>query len=199
MALDFSKMKYPVHTANYKDIPELQSIFKDFSYSTDTMTTEQIVLYIVYCYHRQSPFVFGTESLIDRKREVLEHIGIKPTKGGYYPNDVQKVMKNTDEYSSKAACLFLRYEKNIKYYSYVQTLEAFYALNDQLAIGAQSTREGKDVADIAIKLDKVEDRLNKLANELTEQDESLANHIGSLQKDIELGVKLFPEDYARAK
>ena len=197
MTLDFSKMKYPIHNKCYRDIEELNRVFKDFFYSTENMNTEAIVKYIVFCYHRLSPFVLGMESLIDRKREILDYLGIKKNKQGYYPDDVQGIIKNLDEYTSKLACLFLRYEKNTKYYSYVQTLEAFYALNDQLAVGAQSTKEGKDVADIAIKLEKVEDRLNKLANELTEQDIALANHIGGLEKDIEKGLRLFPEDYAR--
>ena len=139
----------------------------------------------------------NTESLIDRKREILDHIGVKQTKHNYYTEDVQKIVKNQDNDVARAACLFLRYENNIKYYSYVQTLEAFYSLNDQLAIGATSAKEGKDVADIAIKLDKVEERLAKLGREFAEADAALCDHIGSLEKDIEKGVKLFPEDYAK--
>lgn len=197
MALDFTKMKYPVDSKNYKDIESLHKVFSDFGYKTEAMTTEQLVKYIVFCYHRTSPFVQNTESLIDRKREILDYIGVKKTKNNYYTDDVQKVIKNQDELVSRAACLFLRYENNIKYYSFVQTLEAFYSLNDQLAIGATSAKEGKDVADIAIKLDKVEDRLEKLKRELAEGDTALCDHIGSLEKDIEKGLKLFPEDFAR--
>lgn len=197
MALDFSKMKYPIDTKPYKDIESLKKVFEQFLYQTDAMNTEQIVKYIVFCYHKFSPFVINTESLIDRKREILDYIGVKKTKHGYYTDDVQKIIKNQDADVSRAACLFLRYENNIKYYSFVQTLEAFYSLNDQLAIGASSAKEGKDVADIAIKLEKVEDRLEKLKRELAEGDTALCDHIGSLEKDIEKGLKLFPEDYAR--
>lgn len=197
MALDFSKMKYPIDSTNYKDIEPLQKIFSEFHYQTEAMTNEQIVKYIVLCYHKTSPFVMNTESLIDRKREILTHVGVKQTKHGYYTDDVQKIIKNQDADVSRAACLLLRYENNIKYYSFVQTLEAFYSLNDQLSVGATSARDGKDIADIAIKLDKVEDRLEKLRRELSEGDAALCDHIGSLEKDIEKGVKLFPEDYAR--
>jgi predicted ATPase len=197
MALDFSKMKYPIDSKNYKDIESLHKIFSEFKYKSEAMSTEQIVKYIVFCYHRYSPFVMNTESLIDRKREILDYIEVKKTKHGYYTDDVQKIIKNQDNDVSRAACLFLRYENNIKYYSFVQTLEAFYSLNDQLAIGASSAKEGKDVADIAIKLEKVEDRLEKLKRELAEGDTALCDHIGSLEKDIEKGIKLFPEDYAR--
>lgn len=179
---DWLGMKWRVDTSPAKNYPDLMDRFIEFGgFKTDTLSADQLIKYIVFCYHRRSPFVEKIENLIERKAEVMNYLKVGTDKDGYFAKDVQDIIRSSDDKVGKMIIQFCKFENSLVYTALIQTQEAYFKLFEQMNAVISDTKESKDVADVLIKLEKIEDRMKKLANELFLQDKEQANFVASTQ------------------
>lgn len=179
---DFSVMRWRIDTAPAKNYPDLMDRFIEFGgFKTDSLSNDQLIKYIVFCYHRRSPFVEKIENLIERKAEVMNRLKVGTDKDGYFAKDVQDIIRSSDDKVGKMIIQFCKFENSLVYTALIQTQEAYFKLFEQMNAVISDTKESKDVADVLIKLEKIEDRMKKLANELFLQDKEQANFVASTQ------------------
>jgi len=91
---------------------------------------------------------------------------------------------------------FCKFENSLAYFAFVQTVEAYLSMNTKLGQDLEGAKESKDTADVMIKLDKVEERIDKLADKLFQRDKDLKDFIGSVLVMEGRSKKIVPEDYA---
>lgn len=176
--------------------PELKNIFLEFlNYKTESLTNDQIIRMIVYCYHRKSPFVEKMDNIIERKTAVFNYLKVKDNKG-IYPKDIQAIIKSSDAKTAKLIYQFCKFENSLTYFALVTTTEAYIKMNEKLGDDMEGSKESKDTVDIMIKLQKVEERIDYLADKLFKRDKDLKDFVGSVLIVEGRKKKIFPEDYS---
>lgn len=198
---DWERMKWDIQNLPFtkrclSEHPELGNRFLEYrDVSTVNLSTDILVRYIVLNYHRFSPFVEKCDNPMERKIHVLHYLKVKD-KDGVYPEDVQRVLKNDYEAVGKMIIQFVKFENSLDYFAFTQTMETWFTLNEQLGTYLTSAKDSKDTADIMIKMDKVDERRDSLANKLFQRDKDLKNFIGSvLVEEGRRKNKIVPEDY----
>jgi len=176
--------------------PELKNIFLEFlNYKTESLTNDQIIRMIVYCYHRKSPFVEKMDNIIERKTAVFNYLKVKDNKG-IYPKDIQAIIKSSDAKTAKLIYQFCKFENSLTYFALVTTTEAYIKMNEKLGDDMEGSKESKDTVDIMIKLQKVEERIDYLADKLFKRDKDLKDFVGSVLIIEGRKKKLWVEDWA---
>lgn len=198
---DFAKMKWPLHLLDRKTMwiqyADLKNRFLEYlDIYTPSLTNDDIVLFIVYCYHRYSPFVEKMDNIIERKVAILKYLNIEPKADGKYAPDIQDILRSNNEVIGKMIIQFVKFENSLTYFAFVQAVETFFAMNTQMAKELSTAKEAKEAGDVIIKLNAVEDRIDKLADKLFQRDRDLKDFLGSLTVIEGRKHKLVPEDYA---
>lgn len=199
---DFDKMKWNFNLLSpsssiTKIFPDLGAIFSEYkNIRTDNLTNEQILRYIVLCYHRNSPFYNKIENLMERKREVMNYLKAMVLDDGLYPNDIQLILRSVDATVGKAIVHFCKFENSLLYLAFSQTMEAYLGLLDQFTVKTTSNKESKDIQDMILKMGQVEQRLDSLSIKLFQQDKLQADFVPAFLIEESRKKKVIPEDWA---
>lgn len=193
---ELTKMRWRIDKQPASSFKDLMDRFEEFKSSqTVNLSNEQIINYIVWTYHKNSPFVERFENIIERKAEVLKYLGVKPQKDGYFAEDIQKVIKSSDEVVGKMVIQFVRFENSLSYYALVQTLESYCKLLDQLGEEVGSSKEAKETTETIIKMKKVKEAVDELAAEVFRQDAYQADFVAAHQIEQGRKSRIIPEHY----
>lgn len=179
----------PLGESIFNQYPELKERFiESEEMILQSITNDQLFRYVIYCYHKPSPFVRKINEPKHRKNQALIQTGFD-FKGGV-PEDIKRLVNNEDEKVGQIILRFLQFENNPKYAALMMQTDAYYKLNYQLAY--------TDVKQIK--------SLNGAIKDLSESIESLSHDVYS--GDIEMnnfaassslkGLILSPEDNAHA-
>lgn len=198
---DFQNLKWPLHQLPLSEkcldsYADLSDIFLEFkNYKTDSLTNDLVVRFIVFCYDRKSPFVEKMENILERKIAVLNYLKV-PDKNGQYAEDIQRIIKSNDSKTAKLIYQFCKFQDSLTYFALVTTVEVYISMNEKLGNEMDGAKESKDTADTMIKLEKIEDRIEKLSNKLFKRDADLKDFIGSVLVVEGRKRKIFPEDWS---
>ena len=176
--------------------PELKNQFLEFlNFSTDTLSSDMLIRFIVLCYDRTSPYVQKMENIMERKVAIFNYLKIEEIKGSF-PADVQGIIKSADSKVAKIVYQFCKFQDSLTYFALVTTVETYIQMNESLGESMSSARDSKDTADVLVKLDKIEDRIDKLSNKLFKHDTMMKDFIGSVLVVEGRKHKIIPEDVA---
>lgn len=199
---EFEKMKWNIHNvpldASCMDkFPEIRKLFMEFpmQFRTESINYEQIIRFIIFCYHRRSPFVEKLENVVERKVAILNYLQV-PKKDNEWGQDVQRILKSADNKIAQMVYHFCKFEDSLTYFAYVTTVETYIMMNEKLGDAIDSAKDSKDTADVLVKLDKIEERIEKLADKLFRRDKDMKDHVASIIVLTGRKKKLLPEDYA---
>lgn len=228
---DFAAMRYPINLIPdgqlFEKSPVLRSIYgstltsilEAIEMGTDKSDTtyadmmkweqyinrEQLVRYIVYTYHRLSPFVQYAD-IAKRKKMVLEYVGINLKKADTIP--AQKELFNSiilshHQFTGHLSLNFLKFENNLKWTQLVRAMEAWEDALYQMQQDHDGT-EKKSAVEIAKTKTELykgaqlyKNDIDRLSAELMQEDLALANMVSShlfIEKNKRRIVS--PEDYA---
>lgn len=167
-------------------IPELENIFREYlnDMATDEITIDQLIRYIVYCYHKNSPLVKKISNPGQRKVEAWTQAGVDPKL-----TDARDISDHKNEKIAEAILQFLVFERDADYLTLTYRKEAYHRLNLENAKGGQ-----KFSAAMYNSLRDLESDIERLSNKMTSGDTLLMNHFDAFQ--VKQNRKLAPEDYA---
>ncbi len=198
---EFEKLKYRVDLVPLSEnccdkIPDLKNIFLEYKgYKTPTLTNDLLVRFIVLTYDQKSPFVEKLNNIKERKVAVLNYLQIQD-KDGVFPEDIQDIVKSTDPTTARVVYQYCKFQYSLAYFAFVTTVETYISMNERLGEDISSAKDTKDTADILVKLDKVEERIEKLSDKLFKRDTDLKDFIGSVLVVEGRKKKILPEDWA---
>lgn len=198
---DFATLKWridelPLSKKCVDEFPELKNIFLEFlNYKTETLTTDLLMRLIIFCYDRKSPFTEKIDNIMERKVAVLNYLQVSD-KNGQFPKDVQDIVKSSDAKTAKMIYQFCKFQDSLTYFALVTTVETYIQMNEQLGSSMDGAKDNKDTVDVMIKLEKVEERIEKLSAKLFKQDAAMKDFIGSVLVVEGRKRKLVPEDYS---
>lgn len=196
LSLKWRVDKVPSTKRVIDEIPELKNIFLEFlKYETESLTTDNLIRFVILCYDRTSPFVEKKDNIVERKVDVLNYIGVKDVKG-QFPPDIQKILKSTDSKTAKMVYHYCKMQDSLTYFALVATVETYISMNERLGEEMSSAKDSKDTVDVMIKLDKIEERIDKLSDKLFKRDKDMKDFIGSVLVIEGRKKKILPEDYA---
>lgn len=198
---DYEKLKWRIDKVPFDKkcievYPELGDIFLEFlTLKTDTLSNDMLIRFIIFCYHRNSPYIEKITNPIERKVAVFNYLKIEE-KNGAFPSDIQSIVKSISPRVAKMIYQFCKFEDSLTYFALVTTTEVYIQMNEQLGSEMSSAKDSKDTADVLVKLEKIEDRIDKLSSKLFKQDIMLKDFIGSVLVVEGRKKKITAEDWA---
>lgn len=197
---DYLHLKWRVDTPSDEEsciekFPELRNIFQEYlSMTTDSLSNDQLIRFIVLCYDRRSPYVEKIDNIMERKVAVLNFLRI-PTVGGTFPDDIQSIIKSADSKTAKMVYQFCKFQDSLTYFALVTTVEAYIGMNERLGEEISTAKDSKDTAEVMIKLSKIEERIDTLSDKLFKKDNAMKDFIGSVLVVEGRKKRLIPEDF----
>lgn len=171
---------------------------------TKYFTKEQLMKYVVFCYHKSSPLISSIEEIKKRKIQALTLAGV----------DVNKVQENPDaklilanillsrhEFTTRLTLHFLKHENNLLWSEYVQLQdileEATYEMNNAESgdLSALAMQEKKSKLYSIIQ--KYRSDLKTIAEHLMQQDTELQSFMSSHVIEFERTRLITPEDFVK--
>jgi len=209
-------MRYPVHSIKLEDllteIPLLNDIFEETMMSYNDrdwmrfITAEQLMAYMVYVYHRKSPLADRIADIITRKKTALELVGIdlRAMDNNQLAKPIfSSIVLSHHEFANHLALNFLKFENNLKWMQLVRAMEAWEDALFQMQQESEGTKNKSavDIAAVKTKLyqgaKQYQDDINRLSNELMQEDMALQNAMAShLFVEKRRRRLITPEDYA---
>lgn len=198
---EFKKMKVDVYNFDFerniiKHNEWLQKVFHPFLddeelNSLKGVTMNLMVRCICLCYDPNSPLVYRFPDIKHRKIEAFTMLQTKVYKEGRFSEDVDNIIIGKNPKFNRLVLQFLKAIDSLAYTGMVYYTESYYELLAQL-----QGQDGKDLADILIKIDKIETQLKKKTKEFFVNDENLINYFSSnkIYEDYEAQT---PETMAR--
>jgi len=143
-----------------KEFPDLHNIFYEFEQEEfqGIVTFDKIVRYIIFCYHKDSPFIKRQLEVGVRKERSLIEAGFTKE----FPSEVLAILNNDNEVVVKMICQFLKFEKNMRYANLMFMYESYW--NTTVAVGLYRTQM-KDAATATKLTNEMTDLMNKIENE----------------------------------
>lgn len=200
---DFKKMKWDFSllspkTSVTKIFPDLGDMFGEYKeIQTDNFSNEQILRYIILCYHRGSPFYNKIDNVMERKREVMNYLNAPTDSAGLYLVDIQRILRASDPIVGRMIIHFCKFENSLVYLAYTQTMEAYLGMLDQFTAKTTTTKESKDLQETILKMTAIEQRLDSLAVKLFQQDRLQSDFVPAFLVEQSRKRKVIPEDYAK--
>lgn len=155
----------------------------------ENITNDQILRYIVYAYHKNSPFVRKITDVKHRKNQALIQAGYSFANG--IPEDVQSVLDTTNEKVADMTLKFLIGENSMKFSALMMQMDAYYKYNYQLAYGTVTNIKSHTAA-----IHDLEESIEQLSHDVFSGDAELNNFVqGAKQR----GFILTPEQHAHRK
>jgi hypothetical protein len=212
---DFSGMKYPIdkipEAQLFSRLPLLKTIFAETSEMCedkkwqDYISSEQLMRYIVYVYHRKSPLTEIADIII-RKKTALELVGIDLRTSDKIVESktlFSAIILAHHEFTGYLALNFLKFENNLKWTQLVRVMEAWEDAMYQMQQDPEGT-DKKSAVEIAEKKTALykgsqmyRTDIDRLSAELMQEDMALQNVLSShLFIEKRRRRLLTPEDYA---
>jgi len=199
MELDFSKMKWPIHEVPLdKELlvffPELHYIFAEHikPIREQGLNINTVIRYIIYNYHKNSPFVIKIDDLTIRKKMSIQKAGVEP-KDGIIPEEWQEVLTHGNEQVCHAIIQFTKFENNIRHMALMLQTEAYYNWSMELVKATTKSSDLKNRASIVNQLKILRQEIDTLSAQSFHGDTDLLNFVGSAK--VVTDRIIFPEDY----
>lgn len=154
-----------------------------------SMTNEQLIKFIVYCYHKNSPFVRKITEVKHRKSQALIQCGCKFTEG--MPEDIEGVINCENQQVADMVLKFLLGENNLKFSALLMQTDAYYKYNYKLAYG-----ENTNIKSLQGAISDIYESIQSLAHDVFSGDRDLANFVAGAGIR---GLVITPEQYAHRK
>lgn len=198
---DFKDMKWPIYSiplgrSVVNEIPFLKVIFLGVSgiYNGKELNEDKIIRFIIYSYHKKSPLVKTIDHVINRKKEAMALIGIKPGPDGYFSDEVNKVIANENDAVVAMIHEFVKSEKGGMAYAELIALNDSY---EMLLKTLKTSDVTKDHLSIQKDLNVIRKNINALGEEVFAGDIDVSEMVGIVQKmEKARKMKIYPEDYA---
>lgn len=155
----------------------------------ETITNEQLVRYIIYAYHKNSPFVRKITDVKHRKNQALMQAGYNFKDG--ITEDAQEVLNSTNEKVSDITLRFLMGENSMKFSALMMQMDAYYKYNYELAYGKVTNIKSHTAA-----IHELEDSIENLSHDVFSGDAELNNFVAGAKLR---GLILSPEQNAHSK
>lgn len=188
---DFATMKWRIDTLTkdqscLDEYPDLAETLKGKLNEPilTTITNEQLVRYIIYAYHKGSPFVRQTREVKHRKNQALKQAGCEN-----FNEEILGLVNNTNESVPKLILTFLIRENDMKFSALMMQTDAYYKYNYELAY-----TDAKSVKSLTQAISDLEASIESLSHEVFSGDRDLVNFLAS-SKDYVLS----PEQFAHKK
>jgi len=153
-----------------------------------SITNDQLVRYIVYAYHRFSPFVRKITDVKHRKNQALIQAGFSFGKDGV-PEDIQELISTTNERVADITLRFLQGENSMKFSALMMQVDAYYKYNYELAY-----TDAKQISQLTKAIHALEDSIESLSQEVFFGDTDLNNFVAGSKLR---GLILTPEQFAQ--
>lgn len=213
---DFSGMKYPIHTIPPAQLflkqPFLEAIFAETLEQYEDkkweefISSEQLMRYVVYVYHRKSPLAERLGDISLRKKTALELCGIdlkEMDKDERSKVFFTNLILSHHLFTSALSLNFLKFENNLKWTQLVRAMEAWEDVLFQMQQDPEGTEKKSSVEIAKIKTDLYKNAqlyrqdIDRLSAELMQEDMQLQNALsGHLFIQKRKRRLLIPEDYA---
>ena len=154
-----------------------------------SITNEQLIKFIVYCYHKQSPFVRKITEIKHRKTQALLKAGFTYTSG--MPEDIQELIDCQNEKVADMILKFLIGENNMKFSALMMQSDAYYRYNYKLAYS-----DVTNVKSLMQSINEIGQNIEALSHEVFSGDKDLSNFVGSASLR---GLIITPEQNAHKK
>lgn len=208
---DFEKMKWnifltPLDENILDKFENLAAIFKSASVplkECTAVTTDQLVRYIIYCYHFHSP-IAREDNLLLRKRDALLLSGVEPNESGNYAPEIMKIVSHSDEAANYCIMHFLKHENKLDWIELQAKLSVYYQVLELLMAESQlaGTKTVEDVMDkklsVSKKLSEIKSDIDKLKSVAFNKDSEYVNLITSFE-ELENELILYPEQFVKSK
>lgn len=153
------------------------------------LSNDQLVRYLIYAYHKQSPFVRKITDVKHRKNQALIQAGFDFKNG--IPEDIQAVMNGENETVADMILKFLMGENSMKFSALMMQMDAYYRYNFQLAYGNVSNIKSHNAA-----IRELDESIEQLSQEVFSGDTELNNFVAGAKLR---GMIITPEQFAHKK
>lgn len=136
----------------------------------ESINNEQLIKFIVYCYHKQSPFVRKITEVKHRKNQALIKVGFAFTTN--IPEDIQSLINCENEKVADMILKFLIGENNLKFSALMMQTDAYYRYNYKLAYG-----EGGNTKSLMQTVGDIYDSIQSLSHDVFSGDRELSNFV----------------------
>jgi hypothetical protein len=155
----------------------------------ESITNNQLVQFIVYCYHKNSPFVRKITEVKHRKSQALIQIGCKFPEG--IPEDIQGVINCENMKVADMVLKFLIGENNMKFSALMMQTDAYYKYNYKLAYG-----DVTNVKSLMQTVNEIYDSVQSLSHDVFSGDRDMSNFVAGAATR---GLIITPEMNAHKK
>lgn len=199
---DFSAMRWnikevPDNVAVMVKFPELYQIFQEYekqSFEIPAMTTDQIVRYIIYVYHKRSPLVKKISDIFQRKYQALVYVGVRDFEKDY----IKAFYTNENQHVVNAIMLFLKFEADMDYMALTMQTETYYNWNQAIASDSSKSADMKNNTTIFKTIRELREEIERLAEKVFHGDTNLVDFVAQ-QKVLSERKKITPEDNAKRR
>ena len=182
--------------------PELAEMFYDLKKqlgSFETLTSDQVIRYIILTYHFQSPLVQSKADLMWRKKQAMLLSGVKVDDKGFLPEEAMNIIMNRNASAIDLKMRFIRFENNVDWVELTMLTEIYYDYIRVMTDESQSVGN-KTASDILkVKLanakesEALKQKIDNVASRVFKGDIDLANFVGSTIVKEERRLRTSPE------
>ena len=204
----FDVKELPLNKSVLKEYAELSDMFYDMKNqlgSFETLTSDQVVRYIVLTYHFQSPLVQSKADLMWRKKQAMLLAGVKTNNDGFFCDEAMNVIANRNAAAIDLKMRFIRFENNLDWVELSALTEVYYDYIRTISDESQSTgnKTASDIFKVKQAIIKesegLKNKIDTLSSKVFKGDIELANYIGSTIVKEERRLRLSPELNAEIK
>jgi hypothetical protein len=204
----FDVKELPLNKSVLKEYAELSDMFYDMKNqlgSFETLTSDQVVRYIVLTYHFQSPLVQSKADLMWRKKQAMLLAGVKTNQDGFFCEEAMNIIANRNAAAIDLKMRFIRFENNLDWVELSALTEVYYDYIRTISDESQSTgnKTASDIFKVKQAIIKesegLKNKIDTLSSKVFKGDIELANYIGSTIVKEERRLRLSPELNAEIK
>ena len=153
------------------------------------VTNDQLIRYIIYAYHKNSPFVRKISDVKHRKNQALSKAGYDFKKG--ITEEIDSILRTENEKVADLTLRFLMGENSMKFAALMMQMDAYYKYNYELAY-----KEVKSIGQHTKAIHELEDSIENLSNDVFSGDAEFNNFVAGSRLR---GLILSPEQNAHKK
>lgn len=199
-AFDFTGMKWnlygiPKTIPITQEFPELKEIFQEWldeaKHGLGYLTKDQVIRYIIFTYHKQSPLIKKVVDIMMRKKAALQLAGVEQLDH----EEVVEMVGNENRYVTEAIITFLKFERDIDYMALTMQIEAYYSWNKAIMEDTNKTTDLKNRTVVFKTIKELKTNIDDLSESVFRGDTTLANHM-AVSQVLEARKLITPEQYA---
>lgn len=213
---DFSKCKYNLFEVDkvWVKYPELKIMYAEvssFCFEEEWksfITPEQMMKYIVFCYHKPSPLIKRIAELRERKTQALLLSGIdihKLQKNEASKKIIANILLSRHEFTTRLALHFLKNENNLLWTEYCHLLDILEDAMYQMA-NPNEDEDGKKLSSVEIAgkktaiykgIQQYRTDLNLISDKLMQGDLEMQSFMSSQLIQMKRSRLITPEDFVK--